>query len=40
MPGNYIVELAATNFNAGGTLFSYVSSTGTNNGFQPRLQTP
>ena len=33
--GNYIVELAASNFNGGGPLFSFQSSTGTANAFEP-----
>jgi protocatechuate 3,4-dioxygenase beta subunit len=34
-PGNYVVELAATNFSSGGPLFGFQSSTGTNNAFEP-----
>lgn len=33
--GSYIAELAANNFNAGGSLFAFSSSTGTGNAFEP-----
>ncbi|HVK08542.1 MAG TPA: SdrD B-like domain-containing protein, partial [Gemmataceae bacterium] len=33
--GSYTVELAASNFNAGGPLFGFTSSTGTGNAFEP-----
>jgi hypothetical protein len=33
--GNYVVELAASNFNAGGPLFNFKSSSGTSNAFEP-----
>jgi len=35
LAGNYAVDIAASNFNAGGVLASFKSSTGLNNAFEP-----
>ncbi|MFO0937549.1 MAG: SdrD B-like domain-containing protein [Gemmataceae bacterium] len=37
-PGNYQVRINASNFTAGGSLAGYVSSSGTNNAYEPTTQ--
>jgi protocatechuate 3,4-dioxygenase beta subunit len=39
VPGNYAVDLADTNFRAGGVLFGFQSSTGASNAFEPAPAT-